>query len=152
MFVNPWNIGWILITGSSSRPFQIPNTWRVIITCFRLSKAGSAVHPVFVTTVNGESFVIPKIPHASFRNVSAAWKGEGKNRQNRNQILYDMKMKWRKTMALSDVVLASAIRLGPQRPRYGEFSKPTGIYMSVPINNWISFSNLSTNLEKCLRA
>lgn len=59
-------------TGSSSRPFQMPSTWRDIITCLRFSKAGSAVHPVFVTTVSGESFVIPKMLHASFKNVSAA--------------------------------------------------------------------------------
>lgn len=61
-----------IITGNSSRPFHIPNTWRDNITCFKLSKAGSAVHPVFVTTVNGESFVIPKMLQASFKNVSAA--------------------------------------------------------------------------------
>lgn len=63
---------WQMLTGSSSRPFQMPSTWRDIITCLRFNKAGSALHPVFVTTVSGESLVIPKMLHASFRNVSAA--------------------------------------------------------------------------------
>lgn len=50
------------------------------------------------------------------------------------------------------VCFTSIKRFDPLRFRYGEFSKPTGIYISVPINNWISFSNLSWNLEKCFCA
>lgn len=120
----------------------MPSTWRDIITCFRFNRAGSAAHPVLVTTVNGESFVIPKMLQASFRNVSAACERIYK------WILYNIHK--HKCDAIS--IRTSIIRLGPQKPRYGEFSNPTLTYSNVPISNWKSFSNLSTNFEICFRA
>lgn len=129
------------LTGSSSRPFHIPSTCLDSMTCFKFNSAGSAVHPVVVTTVSGESFVIPNILQASFKNVSAACH-KAKIVGNSVDVCKVNRMD----------KLTSIKRFDPLRLRYGEFSKPTGIYMSVPINNWISFSNLSTNLEKCFRA